>query len=157
MKKNEIINAVLALILVFGIGLTIGYSLGFFKSAQASFPAFKEIEDINPNIATIRFLKLENNVLKGEIVGQKTRLAYSTEHVIDLNPGDAFEIPIYEVRLGQYYSARDLPEGIQYIASSSGKYYYSILSSKAFGITPKNRLHFKTEAEAEKMGFLPSK
>ena len=77
------------------------------------------------------------------------------EHILNLEPGDSFEIPIYQVKLEQYYSARDLPDGMQYIASKQGKYYYSVLNPKAFSITPKNRLHFTTKEEAEKMGYLP--
>jgi hypothetical protein len=157
MHKKELINVGLASILILSIGLTTGFSVGYFKSAQADFPQMKEVDDLNPGVATIRFLKLEGGKLKGEIAGQKARLAYSTEHVFDLEPGESFEIPIYEVSLYQYYSARDLPEGTLYIASKNGKYYYSILSSKAFGITPKNRLHFKTAEEAEKMGYLRPK
>lgn len=157
MIKKELINAASAAILILAIGLVSGFSLGYFRSAQAAFPVMQEVADLNPGIATIKFLKLEGGMLKGEITGQKARLAYSTEHIFDLEPNETFEIPIYEVSLYQYYSARDLPEGTQYIASKSGKYYYSVLSPKSFGITPKNRLHFTTKEEAEKMGYLPPK
>lgn len=157
MIKKELINAISSAILILAIGLTCGYSLGYFRAAQASFPEIKEVADLNPGIATIKFLKLENGMLKGEIAGQKARLAYSTEHIFDLEPNESFEIPVYQVSLGQYYSARDLPEGMQYIASKQGKYYYSVLNSKAFKITPKNRLYFAKSSEAEKMGYLPPK
>ena len=157
MIKKELINVILSATLILSIGLVSGFSLGYFRSAQAAFPAMTEVADLNQNVATIKFLKLEGGMLKGEIAGQKARLAYSTEHIFDLEPGESFEIPVYEVSLYQYYSARDLPEGTQYIASKSGKYYYSVLNPKAFGITPKNRLHFSTKEEAEKMGYLPPK
>jgi hypothetical protein len=157
MSKKELINIISSAILILALGLISGFSVGYFRSARAAFPEMQEVADLNPGIATIKFLKLENGMLKGEIAGQKARLAYSTEHVFDLEPGESFEIPVYEVSLYQYYSARDLPEGTQYIASKSGKYYYSVLNPKAFGITPKNRLHFKTKEEAEKMGYLPTK
>ena len=157
MSKKDLINTALASILILSIGLTTGFSLGYYQSVRASFPAFKEVEDLNPGISTLRFLKLENGLLKGEIAGQKARLAYNTEEVVDLNPGESFEIPVYQVTLGQYYSPRDLPADTQFIASSQGKYYYSVLNSKAFIITPKNRLYFKTVEAAEKMGYLPPK
>jgi len=157
MIKKELINTISAASLILAIGLTAGFSLGYFRSAQASFPEMKEVPDLNPGIATVQFLKLENGLLKGEIAGANARLAYDTKNILTLEPGETFEIPIYQVSLYQYYSARDLPEGTQYISSKSGKYYYSVLSPKAFGITPKNRLHFKTAEEAEKMGFLPPK
>ena len=157
MSKKDLINTALATILVLSIGLTTGFSLGYYQTTRASFPEFKVVEDLNPHVATLRFLKLENGLLKGEIAGQKAHLAYSTEDVLSLEPGDSFEIPIYKVTLGQYYSPRDLPEGTQFIASKQGKYYYSVLNSKAFGITPKNRLYFKTAKEAENRGYLPPK
>jgi len=154
MSKKELINTALATILVLSIGLTIGFSMGYYQAARASFPDFKEVDDLNPGIATIRFLKLENGLLKGEVTGQKARLAYSTKDILDLDPGQPFEIPVYQVTLGQYYSPRDLPQGTQFIASKQGKYYYSVLDAKAFGITPKNRIHFKTAEEAEQRGYL---
>ena len=155
MSKKDLINTALAACLILAIGLTAGFSLGYFRSAQAAFPQMEQVPDINPEIATIRFLKLENGLLKGEVAGNSARLAYDTENILSLQPGDSFEIPIYQVSLYQYYSARDLPEGTQYIASKAGKYYYSILDTKAFTITPKNRLFFKTSQEAEDKGFLP--
>ncbi len=130
--------------------------MGYFHSAKADFPELKQVEDMNPGISTIKFLKLENGLLKGEITGQKARIAYDLEHIQDVQVGQSFEIPVYQVTLDQYYSARNLPEGAQYIASKSGKYYYSILEPKAFKITPKNRLFFKDKNEAEKRGYLPS-
>lgn len=157
MHKKELLNTLSAAILILSIGLTSGYSLGYFQSAQAAFPEMTEVKDLNPRVATIKFLKLEGNRLKGELVGQRARLAYDTEHILELEPGEGFEIPIHEVSLYQYHSARDLPEDTQYIASSSGKYYYSIFNPKSFGITPKNRLHFKTAEEAQKAGYIPPK
>lgn len=157
MSKKELLSTITAGCLILATGLTIGFSLGYYQSARANFTQMTEVRDLNPHVTTIKFLKYENGLLKGEVTGQKARLAYSTEHVFDLEPGEEFELPVYEVSLYQYYSARDLPEDTQYIASKSGKYYYSILNPKAFGITPKNRLYFKTEEEAEKMGYLPPK
>ncbi|MBN2306585.1 hypothetical protein JXD20_01230 [Candidatus Peregrinibacteria bacterium] len=157
MIKKELINILVVVTLLLAIGLTAGFSLGYYQSARTAFPQIREVPDLNPGTATIKFLKFENGMLKGEIAGADARLAYDTEHILSLVPGDSFEIPVYQVTLYQYYSARDLPDGTEYIASKSGKYYYSILSSKAFSITPKNRLYFKTAEEAESKGFLPSK
>ena len=155
MNKKEAIRALSAACLILAIGLTTGFSLGYYRSARAAFPQMREVPDLNPGTATIKFLKLENGLLKGEIAGAEARLAYDTENILSLEPGDAFEIPVYQVSLYQYYSARDLPEDINYIASKNGKYYYSVLNSKAFSLTPKNRLYFKTAEEAEKAGYLP--
>lgn len=144
-------------VLILLIGLTSGYCLGYFHSARADMPEVTEVSDLNPGISTIKFLKLENGLLKGEVIGRKARLAYSPENIQDIQIGDTFEIPIYQVTLGQYYTARDLPEGTQFIASKQGKYYYSVLDPKSFAITPKNRLYFGDETHAKNMGYLPSK
>lgn len=157
MSKKELIYLILSTILIFTLGVSSGFSFGYFKAASANFPEIKEVGELNPGITTIKFLKLENGLLKGEIAGQKARIAYSLEEIHDLEPGEAFEIPIYQVSLGQYYSARDLPEGMQFIASKQGKYYYSVLDPKAFRITPKNRIYFAEKTEAEKRGYLQSK
>jgi hypothetical protein len=155
MPKKDLIHTLSAACLILAIGLTTGFSLGHYRAARAAFPQMREMTDLNPGIATIKFLKLENGLLKGEIAGADARLAYDTEHILSLEPGDVFEIPVYQVSLYQYYSARDLPEGINYIASKNGKYYYSVLNARAFSLTPKNRLYFKTAQEAEKAGYLP--
>ena len=157
MTKRENIHIAIAITIILLIGLTSGYSLGYFQGAHSSFPEIKETEELNPGISTIKFMKLQGGMLKGEIAGQKARLAYSPEQIFDLKPGETFEIPIYQISLGQYYSARDLPEGMQYIASKQGKYYYSVLDPRSFKVTPKNRVYFAKSSEAEKMGFLPPK
>lgn len=151
------ISLIVSIFLIFAIGLTTGYCIGYFQAGKAAFPDIKEISDVNPGVSTIKFLKVQNGLLKGEIAGQKARLAYSTEKIEDLEPGASFEIPLSQVTLGQYYSAQDLPAGIQFIASTSGKYYYSVLDPRAFKITPKNRLYFKQASEARARGFLAPK
>lgn len=154
-KLKHYLPLLSAALIIFVTGLSAGYSMGYFQSARASFPEIKEAGELNPGIATIKFLKLENGFLKGEVSGQKARLAYNLEDITDVQPGGTFEIPIYQVTLGQYYSARDLPEGMQYIASRQGKYYYNVLDPKAFSITPKNRVYFSLQSEAEAMGYQP--
>ena len=42
-----------------------------------------------------------------------------------------------------------------YTASSRGKYFYLIDSSRARGLSEKNKIYFKTAEEAKKLGFKP--
>ena len=156
MIKKILIPQIVLSAIILAIGLSSGYAMGYFSASKAGFPVIQQVTDMNPGISTIKFLKLENGLLKGEVVGKRARLAHSPESIRDVHPGESFEIPIYSVNLGQYYTARDLPEGMQYIASRQGKYYYSVLDPKAFRITPKNRVYFSQKTEAEKMGYLPS-
>lgn len=157
MGKKELIGIISSSILILMIGIGIGYSLGYFRAVRASFPEIKEVADQNPGIATIRLLGVKNGQLTGEVIGQKARLAYSTKDILSLEPGSSFIIPLSGITLSQYYSASTLPEGVQFIASKSGKYYYSVLDKRSFSITPKNRVYFADNLEAERMGYLPPK
>lgn len=155
MGKKQLIGIIFSSILILTIGISIGYSLGYFQAVRASFLDIKEIPDTNPQIAIIKLLEVKNGQLIGEIAGQKVRLAYSTKNIEDIEPDGKFSIPLNGITLGQYYSAESLPKGTQFIASSQGKYYYSVLDPKSFSITPKNRVYFTDGAQAEKRGYLP--
>ena len=157
MKKPELINIIISIILIFSIGLTSGYALGYFNGTRTSFPEIKQAGELNPGIATIKFLTVKNGYLYGKTGGQKARIAYSPDNITDLEPESEFKIPLNNINLKDFYVAETLPEDVQYIASSQGKYYYPILDKRAFGITQKNKLYFKTASEAEKNGYIPPK
>jgi len=143
--------------LILSIGLFTGYSIGYFQAKKASFSSIKKVEDINPGIATIKFLETSGGNLKGRIDGSPARIAYSQDDIFDLLPGQDFEIPIYSITLGRFYDVQNLPKNTQYIASSQGKYFYHVLDPKAFKITPKNRLYFTKASEAEHAGYMMKK
>lgn len=155
MKKAKHINLAVSISLILSIGLLSGYSLGYFQAKRASFPNIKQVQDTNPGITTIKFLKTSGGILSGVVDGNPARIAYSPEDIFDLEPGQEFEIPIYQVTLGSFYAASNLPENVQYIASSQGKYFYHVLDPRAFKITPKNRLYFAEASEALGKGYLP--
>ena len=46
------------------------------------------------------------------------------------------------------------PEGMMFVASGRGKYYYPVLSEKGQELSPKYRMYFRTEADAHAAGFL---
>lgn len=154
MKKIDLINTVIAALLILGIGLTVGYSLGSFEAKRNSFPTIKTVPDINPGISTIQFLEVKNGELIGRITGRKARIAYDTDEIFDLGQDSYFKVPLNAVNLANYYQAERIPEDISYIASSNGKYYYSILDKKALSITPDNRLYFSSSKEAQEEGYL---
>lgn len=153
MNKTTILNFVISGLLILSIGLITGYTAGLTEAKTRSFPEFKPVSKLNSGIATIKFLKQENGVLYGQIDGQKARLAYSPEHIDDLNVGETFEIPLSQISLSAYYGALEIPEGVAYISSKTGKYYYGIMDPRALRITPKNRLYFQSSSEAENAGF----
>ncbi len=99
-------------------------------------------------------MEVKNGKLYGEVTGQTARIAYSTDGITDVRPEEKFEIPINQISLKNYYQARDIPENAQFVASKSGKYYYSVFDKKAFNLKPSNRLYFSSTSEAEKMGYM---
>jgi len=157
MNQFKNLKLIVAIFLILSIGFFSGYSIAYFHAVVSSFPEIKEVAELNPGITTIKFLELSGSKIKGKIEGQKARIAYSPDHIYDLEAGESFELPIYQINLASYYAAADLPVGMQYIASSKGKYFYHVLDPRAFKITPKNRLYFALATEAEIQGFLPAK
>ena len=155
MNKKEVIHLTASVLLILATGLLSGYCIGYMQTKKMDFPEITEAGEINPGIATVKFMKLEGNKLIGRIDGKEARLAYSLENILTLNPGEDFEIPIYEVKLADFYTTETLPEEAQFIASLQGKYYYHILDPGAFRITPKNRVYFTDEQQAIRSGYLP--
>ncbi|MDH5596610.1 MAG: hypothetical protein OEY44_00780 [Candidatus Peregrinibacteria bacterium] len=151
--KPELLRLILAISLILAIGLFAGYSIGYFQARKGSFPAITEAAEQNPGICTVKFLKTTGGLLKGRVDGTAARLAYGPDQILSLSPGDSFEIPIYQVTLANYYAAKNLPDDTQFIASSSGKYYYHVFDPRALRITPKNRVYFSSEESAKSAGF----
>jgi len=156
MNKGKI-NIIVTTGLILSIGLVSGYSIGFFQAKSVSFPFIEKTGEQNPGVCTIKLLEVRNGQIRGRVDGTSSRLAYSTENIYDLEKGESFSVPIYGITLGSYYDANNLPEGMAYIASSKGKYFYHVLDPRAFRITPKNRRYFANDEAAVNAGFLPSK
>lgn len=154
MNKPHIINLILSITLILTIGLVGGYSIGYFRATRNHFPEIKFVDEINPGIATIKLMEVKNGKLYGKISGQAARLAYSPNDIIELEKENEFEVPISQIQLKWYYQAKSIPENVEFVASKTGKYYYSVFDKKAFNISPKNRIHFNSESEAEEMGYL---
>ena len=157
MKKSELINLIISIVLILSIGLATGYAIGYFSATIKSFPEIKTIGEINPGVTTIKLLEVKNGQLIGKISGRNARLAYSADDILELDIEDEFQIPLYKINLKDYYVENTIPENTQFIASSKGKYYYSILDKRAFNISKSNRLYFANSEEAEQKGYLPPK
>lgn len=148
---NNIIFCALTLIL----GGLMGYLLGNFQAAKASFPEITPIQEVNRAVATVKLMEVGHGNLIGKVEGQKVRMAYNSEQILELAPGDSFEIPLDDVSLNLFYLEHQIPEEARFIASNSGKYFYHILDKRSLSITPKNRVFFSTADQAEKAGYLP--
>jgi hypothetical protein len=154
MNKPHIVNFIIIMSLILTIGLITGYSIGYFRAAAGRFPDIKFTNDINHGAATLKLLEVKNGKLTGEVVGRDARIAYAPDKIIEIDEGDTFEIPLDEIDLKSYYQASDLPEDALFVASRSGKYYYSVLDKRAFNLSVGNRIFFSSSSEAEKMGYV---
>lgn len=137
--NNHHLNLITSITIILLIGLVSGYTLGYFRGKQSIFPKIKTIGEINEGVTTIKLTEVRNGKLYGQIDGRRGRIAYSSEDIIELKEGENFEIPLNQIQLKSYYQATDLPENTRYIASKSGKYYYSIFDKKAFNLSLKKQ------------------
>lgn len=151
--NKQTLNLITSATLILFIGLTAGYSMGYFRRTRNNFPQTQFINEINEGVVTIKLMEVKNGKIYGEIEGKKGRIAYNSNNIITIQEGESFEIPINEINLKNYYQAKNLPEKAQFIASKQGKYYYSIFDKSALNIIEKNRIYFSSESEAEKMGY----
>jgi len=147
------LNLLISGLLVLSIGLFSGYAMGYFQAKSAQFPQIQMVDELNSNVSTIHLLNVADGVLHGQVAGQAARIAHHTEAIQTVQAGETFQIPLADVDLASFYSAEDLPENTAFIASKSGKYYYSILDPRALRITPKNRRYFQSDLEAEAAGY----
>jgi hypothetical protein len=157
MNKSQLINVIISITLILSVGLATGYTIGYYNAATSSFPDIKTIDDINPGISTVKLVEIKNGYLVGKISGPGARIAYSADGILDLGEDDSFKIPVGQINLKDFYYTEDIPDGTQFLASSRGKYYYSVLDGRAYTITPKNRIYFQSQKEAENKGYLPAK
>jgi len=153
MNKSQIINITISIIIILSIGITAGYSAGYFHATRNRFSEIKFVDEINQGVATIKLIEIKNGKLSGITSGQNVRIAYSPDKIIDLNPGGSFEIPLNGINLKNFYQVGNIPKNAMYIASKNGKYYYSVLDKRALNISVKNRIYFSDSKEAEKMGY----
>ncbi|MBN2096288.1 hypothetical protein JW752_02700 [Candidatus Peregrinibacteria bacterium] len=153
-RRIQQINTITSITLILTIGLTSGYAIGFFRASQNRFPEIKIVDDVNPKTATIKLMEMKNGTIYGEAAGRTARIAYSADGIIDVLPGETFEIPISQIALKNYYQAGDIPENAQFAASKNGKYYYSVFDKRALNLKPENRIYFSGASEAEEMGYI---
>lgn len=151
-QKSQL-TSIIALILL--IGLTTGYTIGYFRSQSNQFPEFKLAEqDINEMTPTLKLLEVKGGKLKAELRGKPFRLIHSIDHIKEIQPDETFEIPLNQINLAHYYQTQNIPENALFIASKTGKYYYSVFNKSSFNLNAKNRIYFSSEEEARQAGYI---
>jgi hypothetical protein len=152
--NKDLLNLILSALLILSIGLLSGYALGFHRAKVNSFPAIRMVDDVNPKVATIEVLGVKNGELKGKLSGREARILISDQKALELQPGSEFGVPLSDA-CRTVSQKPSIPEGMNYVASRQGKYFYSVLNEKSWSMAEKNRLFFKTAEEAKKAGFSP--
>jgi len=148
--NKDLINTLLATLLILAIGLLSGYSLGYYRGAQTRFPELQTVPDINPGVATLRLDGITGGKLKGQVEGREIRIVVAPQDIRTVAIGSAFEVPI---SISTAPVASNIPADAQFVASKRGKLYYSVFDPRANEIASQNRTYFKSAEEAEKAGF----
>lgn len=149
--NKDLLNSILAGLLVLAIGLFGGYSIGFYRARHSAFPEFKDVGEVNPGVATLAFKGTKNGELTGKVTGREARMIIG-EKVFSLGEGQEFGLPKNEL-CAMAAVGPEFPLDAQFVASRRGKYYYSVLDERSWGLSPENRTFFKTEEEALRAGF----
>jgi hypothetical protein len=150
--NKDLLNSILAGLLVLAIGILSGYSLGFYRGAQSRFPEIRTVADINPGVATLRLDGMKDGKLKGSVAGREIRVVVASQDIRTFAPGEILEIPV-SASASVSATAPSIPADAQFIASRRGKLYYSVFDPRALELSPENRLYFRSAEEAEKGGY----
>lgn len=151
--KSQKAHLTLSIILALTVVSISSYGAGHFQGKKRSFQEIEVIPDINSGVTTLKLTNVQNGKLNLEVVGGKGRIVASPSYIKEVNEGDQLEIPLNQINLSSYYRTQSIPGGALFIASSKGKYYYSVFDKAAYRITEKNRIYFGSEKEAQKSGF----
>jgi hypothetical protein len=150
--NKDLLNSILAGLLVLAIGIFSGYSLGYYRGAQSRFPEIRTVADINPGVATLKLDGIKDGKLKGSVTGREIRIVVAPQDIRTFAVGAGVEIPIGSA-ISSPTAASAIPADAQFVASRRGKLYYSIFDPRALGLSPENLIYFRSAEEAEKGGY----
>jgi hypothetical protein len=150
--NKELLNSILAGLIVLAIGILSGYSLGYYRGAQSRFPEIRTVADINPGVATLKLDGMKDGKLKGSVAGREIRMVVAPQDIRNFAVGTAFEVPISSAASSPT-TTLPIPADAQFVASHRGKLYYSVFDPRALELSPENRVYFRSAEEAEKGGY----
>lgn len=150
--NKELLNTLLATLLILAIGLLSGYSLGYYRGAQTRFPEIQTVADINPGVATLKLDGIAGGKLKGQVEGREIRVVVAPQDIRTFEAGSAFEVPV-GTAISSAPVASNIPADAQFVASKRGKLYYSVFDPRGLELSPENRVYFRSAEEAEKAGY----
>ena len=108
------------------------------------------VGDFSERISLLRFEKIENGILYGFLEGREARVVIGDNRVESIFPGE-FSFSVIDIL--PLLRLLPAPEGMHFVASKNGKYFYPLDAPEAALIAPKNRIFFASEKEAYEKGF----
>jgi len=98
-----------------------------------------------------------DGVFNGDLTGRlegNIRLVLG-ETPVEAGSGGAFKVPAGNFLMNRVQVV--VPDGMKFVASKKGKYYYPVESSQARSLVPGNRVYFQDETSAQKAGYMKAK
>lgn len=132
------------------LAITLNFSVGALaaKRYTGDVPPLALVDDIRDPAPTVRIDGVRNGKLEGEILGD-ARFIVGGEMVVPT--AGQFAVNASSVLINRI--TVHVPEGMRFVASKKGKYYYTVTSAKGENLSPTNRVYFATEEDAANAGF----
>jgi len=133
------------------LGIFVGIILENFRQSEQKIYNFSQTEISEKNIPVITFFQIENGEISGKITEGEARIQIEDSE-ISIVKDEKFTLDIRKIL--PMLKEIPHPKDMKFVASKRGKKYYPIDSPRAFLVTLKNRVFFKTREEAEAKGFV---
>ena len=133
------------------LGIFVGIILENFRQSEQKIYNFSQTEISEKNIPVITFFQIENGEISGKITEGEARIQIEDSE-ISIVKDEKFTLDIRKIL--PMLKEIPHPKDMKFVASKRGKKYYPIDSPRAFLVTLKNRVFFKTREEAEEKGFV---
>ncbi len=149
-KPNRIIRSLQAIALL--LAVICNFALGSLsaKKFTGDIPPLSIVPDTRSLMPTVRIDGVRNGKLEGAIHGD-ARFVLSETPVLANDDGE-FSVNASSVLVN--HVSVIVPDGMYFVASKKGKYFYSVTSTKGSSLSPGNRVYFKNEDEARAAGYL---
>lgn len=118
--------------------------------AMASVPLLAVVPDTRPRVPVVHIEGIRNGYIEGTMSsGARLVIGDSIAHATasGSQPGTGrFRMPAAPFLVN--HVTVEVPEGMRFVASRSGKKYYTVESAAGSRLKPENRVYFRTEEEA---------
>lgn len=102
-------------------------------------------------VPSIIFRERDGNTVIGEVHGTGAVRIFANDKQVLIDGSGAFRASLGSS--DNVFNNVVIPANALFVASSRGKYYYPVTSSKGQGLSPKYRLYFQSAEAAERAGY----